>query len=587
MIPTNSPLLAALSPYEQSDVLTTTNITFSFLGSGVEVDPGNDSGDLTSSLVWTAAQRALVTDIFAYISTVVNLTFEEVPVGDAVNIEFVHIEQFDDPSTTGVSIPQAAGVSKIFIPTEYIGLNDVTLIHEIGHSIGLSHPFDGPGKLPGVETDSDLGEFNHNTELATRMSYNPGASNQHPGLDITGEPSAFGALDIAALQLLYGANTSTGAGDTVYGIDPTLITIWDNGGHDLIDFSSVSDDTVIDLRAATLELDAGGGGYLSFVGSNGGTVANGGYTIAFGVEIEDARGGSGTDTITGNALANMLSGNGGNDMLNGGAGIDTALYSGTQGNYTLTLNTTGTTIEDRRADGDGTDTLVEIEALAFGDNTGGSFDLTKFAGTQTLTETQMSSFVELYIAYFNRAPDAVGLNFWGTAFANGTTLEQMATLFIDQDETRATYAADLSNADFVTTVYANVLGRVGDQAGIDFWLGNLENGSIGRDQFILGVLGGAKTQIEGGTDAQIAQQAVDQQHLSTKTDIGVYYSVTKGMSNVDNASAAMALYDGTAGSVATAQSAIDGYFTAATEADSGMFLMPLVGVLDDPFSVTA
>lgn len=585
MIPTNSPLLAALSPYEQSDVHTTTNVTFSFLGAREEVDPGNDSGNLTTSLAWSTAQRAYVQDIFDYISTVVSLTFEEVPASDTVNLEFVHIDQFDDPSTTGVSIPQGPAISKIFVPTEYIDLDDVTLIHEIGHSLGLSHPFDGPAKLPGVVTDGDLGDFNHNTELATRMSYNPGASNLHPGLDITGEPSAFGALDIAALQLLYGANTSTGVGDTVYGVDPTLITIWDNGGHDRIDFSSVSDDTVIDLRPATLGADIGGGGYLSFVGSNGGTVANGGYTIAFGVEIEDARGGSGADTITGNALANMLTGNGGNDMLNGGDGLDTAIYSGNQGNYTLTLNASGTTIEDRRAEGDGTDTLMAIEALTFGDAALAPFDLTKFAGTEALSEAQMESFVELYIAYFNRAPDAVGLNFWGTAFANGTTLEEMATLFIDQDETRATYASDLSNADFVTAVYANVLGRVGDQAGIDFWLGHLDDGTVGRDQFILGVLAGAKTPIAGGTAEQIAQQAADQQHLSIKTDIGAYYSVTKGMSDVANASAAMALYDGSAGSVTTAQAAIDGYHAAALEADSGMFLMPLVGVLDDPFAV--
>ncbi|MDF3414667.1 DUF4214 domain-containing protein [Sulfitobacter sp. M57] len=587
MIPTNSPLLAGLSPYEQSDVFTTTNVTYSFLGAGVEIDPGNDSGALTTSLDWNAQQRALVQDHFAYISTLVDLTFQQVPAGGTVNIEFIHISQFEDPFVTGVSIPQAPGVSQIVIPTDFIGLDDVTVIHEIGHSIGLSHPFDGPAKLPGVDTDADLGTFSHNTELATRMSYNPGASNLHPGLDITGEPLAFGALDIAALQLLYGANTTTAAGNSVYGIDPALNTIWDTGGQDRIDFSSASDNAVIDLRAATLGLDEGGGGYLSFVGSNGGTVANGGYTIAFGVEIEEARGGSGADVITGNALANMLTGNGGDDVLKGGAGLDTAVYSGSQGFYTLTLGAGGTTIEDRRGNGDGTDTLEEIEALTFGDAAVAPFDLTKFAGTQGLSETQMESVIELYVAYFNRAPDAVGLNFWGTAFANGTTLEQMATLFIDQDETRATYGPDLSNADFVTAVYSNVLGRAGDQAGVDFWLGHLEAGTVGRDQFILGVLQGAKAPIDGGTSEQIAQQGADQQYLSTKTDIGAYYSVTKGMSDTDNASAAMALFDGTQGSVTETQTAIDGYFEAASEADSGMFLMPLVGVVDDPFAVMA
>lgn len=71
--------------------------------------------------------------------------------------------------------------------------------------------------------------------------------------------------------------------------------------------------------------------------------------------------------------------------------------------------------------------------------------------------SDFESFIKLYIAYFNRSPDAVGLNFWGTAFANGTTLEQMATLFVDLDETRATYPDSTSNTDFVTAVYDNVV----------------------------------------------------------------------------------------------------------------------------------
>ncbi len=584
MIPTNSPLLAALSPYTPTDVHTGTNITFSFLGSGVTVEAGDTSADDTPSLTWTTTQKNYVRDIFTYISTLVNLTFTETAVGSTVNIEFAQISSFTDPSTTGVSVPKAPQISQIIIPTEYADLDDVTLIHEIGHSIGMSHPFDGPNKLPGVDVDGDLGTFNMNTELATRMSYNPGASNAHPGLDITGEPSAYGALDIAALQLLYGANTSTGAGDTVYGDNPTLITIWDNGGNDTIDYSGATDNTVIDLRAATLELEAGGGGYLSYIGRSDGTVANGGYTIAFGVEVENAKGGSGNDNLTGNAFANFLTGGAGDDMIDGGAGIDTGIYSGNQNSYSLMLSAAGTTLSDRSGNGNGTDTLANLEFLSFDTGVqGNTFDLTKFAGTQTLSETQMKSFVELYIAYFNRAPDAVGLNFWGTAFATGTTLESMATLFIDQTETRATYDASLSNANFVTAVYSNVLGRVGDQGGIDFWLGNLENGSVGRDQFILGVLGGAKVPIAGASAEIAAQQAADQKFLSDKTDIGTYYAVTNGMSNVDNAKAAMAMFDGTQGSITNAVTAIDGFHTSAMDASNGEFLMTLVGVLDNPF----
>ena len=354
---------------------------------------------------------------------------------------------------------------------------------------------------------------------------------------------------------------------------------------------------MIDLRPATLMVDAGGGGYLSFVereiefqGENGTetqTVADGGYTIAFGVVIEDARGGSGADRITGNEVDNLLSGNGGNDVIDGGGGNDTALYSGNQESYTLTLSQAGTTITDRRGT-DGSDKLANVEALAFGDNTGGPFNLAQFGGTAGLEETAMRSFVELYIAYFNRAPDAVGLNFWGTAFANGTTLSQMATLFIDQNETRATYPDGQSNAEFATAVYANVLGRQADQDGFNFWVGVLDDGSVGRDQFILSVLEGAKADPPQGADTDfIIQQIADRQYLSTKTDIGAYYAVTKGLSDVGNASAAMAFFDGSASGITAARNAIDGYHTAALDAENGAFLMPLVGVLDDPFAALA
>ncbi len=44
--------------------------------------------------------------------------------------------------------------------------------------------------------------------------------------------------------------------------------------------------------------------------------------IAYACDIENAAGGSGNDSITGNALNNILHGNGGNDILKGGAGAD-------------------------------------------------------------------------------------------------------------------------------------------------------------------------------------------------------------------------------------------------------------------------
>ena len=290
------------------------------------------------------------------------------------------------------------------------------------------------------------------------------------------------------------------------------------------------------------------------------------------------------DRLEGKGAGDILLGLRGNDVLDGGAGTDKAIYLGNQASYTLTLSPTSITITDRRLDGDGTDTLIDVEFLDFDSGAFDPFDLTAFGGTADLSSADFENFIELYIAYFNRAPDAVGLNFWGTAFANGTSLEEIANLFIDQDETRATYPSSLSNADFVTAVYANVLGRAADQVGYDFWVGVLDDGSVGRDQFILAILGGAKADPPPGATAEfITQQLADQSYLSNKTDLGAYYAVHKGMSDVANASAAMALFDGSQTSLDAAVTAIDGYYQSALNATTGEFLMPVIGVLDDPF----
>ena len=270
----------------------------------------------------------------------------------------------------------------------------------------------------------------------------------------------------------------------------------------------------------------------------------------------------GNDTVTGAK---------GDDLINGGSGVDTAKYSGPQSSYTLTLSATGTTITDRRVNGDGTDVLEVIELLDF--ETTDVFDLTIFGGAAGLSQSQFESIIELYTAIFDRAPDAVGLNFWGTAFANGLSLEDMAALFMDQSETRDRYPEGLGNDVFATAVYNNVLGRDPDGPGLTFWVKALDTGSVSRDHFILQLLGG----VQDGTP--------DADYLSAKTDIGAYFAVIKGMSDTASASDVMALFDGTEAGLLEAVAAINEAYIDALDAEGGEFLMPLVGVLDDPFSM--
>ncbi|WP_292294584.1 DUF4214 domain-containing protein [Marivita sp.] len=331
---------------------------------------------------------------------------------------------------------------------------------------------------------------------------------------------------------------------------------------------SMDDDNVIivdslDGTVARINPNGGGENESRIFSGAGDDYVRGGDMAEF------IHGGSGDDTLMGSA---------GNDVLEGGGGIDTAVYSGDQSSYTLQFSPTGTTITDRRSSEDGTDTLINIEALQFAD---GNFDIGIRLGAVGLSTEDFASIVELYIAYFNRAPAALGLLYWATRLEDGMTLPQIAQSFFEQPEIQRTYDAYL-NADgslndteaFVTAVFNNVLGR--DPSG-PYWINELEtNPAITPAIFILSVLNGAKAPTGG---------AGDRAYLGDKTDIGVYFSAIKGLSEFEDTVSVMGLYDGSSASVNAAVSATDQIYAEALDPNSGEFLMPLVGVIDDPFAV--
>ena len=216
------------------------------------------------------------------------------------------------------------------------------ILHEFGHAHGIAHPHDTGGgseiMLGVTAATGSMGVYDLNQGVYTVMSYNDGW-NTHPDGDrnysaanrASGWSATLGAFDIAVMQERGYLTQPTNDGDTVYTIADTQATssyrtILDSSGVDTIAYSGTRD-AQIDLLAATLDYTPTGGGVVSFAHG-----VWGGYTIANGVVIENATGGSGDDVLLGNSAANTLTGNdgddallgrGGNDILRGGAGVDT------------------------------------------------------------------------------------------------------------------------------------------------------------------------------------------------------------------------------------------------------------------------
>ncbi|MEP5732409.1 MAG: DUF4214 domain-containing protein [Sulfitobacter sp.] len=113
----------------------------------------------------------------------------------------------------------------------------------------------------------------------------------------------------------------------------------------------------------------------------------------------------------------------------------------------------------------------------------------------------------LYIGYFNRLPDPAGLAFWEAILETGFPLADVAEDFSTQDESRAIYAYFApepigSPATFLTAVYENLLNRLPDSAGLQFWSDVLTAGGRVGD-VILSIINGAAPADQATLDAKI------------------------------------------------------------------------------------
>jgi len=325
-------------------------------------------------------------------------------------------------SSTGIQFAHSymPSVGSVWFSSAYAELTNpqigqhgfLTFIHEEGHALGLDHMgnYNGTGNwTPSSYQDSTvfsiMSYFGPNWGTGSQAGEGLVAWADWVGAD--GKlyaPQTPMINDIMAIQSLYGVETTTRTGDTIYGFHCNvtgtaaqlydfsanknpILALFDSTGNDTLDLSGWSTNSIVSLMPGSI--------------SSCNSMTNN-ISIAYTCDIENAVGGNGADQITGNNLANKLDGgagadvlNGGNgddiliggagnDNLDGGAGNDQANFSGNFSSYTYSYNaalqswTFNNTVT-------GTDQIKGVELFSFSDGIKTASQLTGTTPTPTPT----------------------------------------------------------------------------------------------------------------------------------------------------------------------------------------------------------
>ncbi|AXK51835.1 MULTISPECIES: serralysin family metalloprotease [Pseudomonas] len=283
---------------------------------------------------FSAQQKAQAVLAMQSWADVANVVFTEKASGGDARMTFGNYSGGQDGAAAFAYLPGTGagydGTSWYLINSSYTqnknpDLNNYgrqTLTHEIGHTLGLAHPGDyNAGEGNPSYKDASYGQDTRGYSIMSYWSESNTSQNFSKG-GVVAYSSGPLMDDIAAIQKLYGANYGTRAGDTTYGFnsntgrdfysasssaDKLVFSVWDGGGNDTLDFSGFTQNQKINLNEASFS-------------DVGGMVGN--VSIAQGVTVENAIGGSGNDLLIGNNAANVLKGGAGNDIIYGGGGAD-------------------------------------------------------------------------------------------------------------------------------------------------------------------------------------------------------------------------------------------------------------------------
>ncbi len=187
-----------------------------------------------------------------------------------------------------------------------------TVLHELGHALGLHHAFEGANPLPASRDNL----------LNTIMSYTASTQSRRGDIYASYYPTTPMYYDLLSMQALYGRNERHFSGNTSYDFRDGRTyfkTIDDASGSDIMRYTGEAD-VRLDLRPGHASMVSKPVHFTSY--ATRATVFVGPGTV-----IERATGGNGDDTLIGNSTHNVLIGGTGQDTMTGYAGRDIFRFS--------------------------------------------------------------------------------------------------------------------------------------------------------------------------------------------------------------------------------------------------------------------
>ena len=469
----NVATLMAGSKWTGVDATTSkTVITYSFADPQTSTYSYTTSRDFIPTLSsFSAADQQLTRDILGRIAAVCNVEFVEVAdnATECGVLRYGYSQQPNAMNFAGYAFFPSSGAigGDVWIGAaqarpEWNFYRPNLILHETLHAMGLKHPFDSGSILESSQNFIPNTVMSYSTVAGTSSGY----MSQYPGTPM--------ALDVAALQYLYGSNTGANAGNTVYDLAATdfqggFQCVWDAGGSDVFDASRVGHGVTLDLgegARSDVGLRVTAGGY-----TDAGTLRatyNATVSVASGAVIENAVGSGHADQLAGNTAGNWLlgglgddrlEGRGGNDILDGGAGLDTAAYATARAGYTVSHNSAGHVVSGGAT---GADSLVNVERLSFADRQV-ALDLDGNAGT--IAKIMGAVFGASSVQ--NAQYVGIGLDL----IDGGMSADALAQMALDMR-----LGPQAGSQAVVDLLYGNVMGATAPQGERDAYVAMLDQG---------------------------------------------------------------------------------------------------------------